>query len=59
MEAEVRHILQTALSHQPAAPENLASAIRARVRAPGRRRTGPAASLTHAHAAPIRLKRPR
>ena len=30
MEAEVRHILQTALSHQPAAPENLASAIRAR-----------------------------
>lgn len=30
MEAEVRDILQTALSHQPAAPENLATAIRAR-----------------------------
>ena len=30
MEAEARDILQTALSHQPAAPENLASAIRAR-----------------------------
>ena len=30
MEAEARDILQTALSYQPAAPENLASAIRAR-----------------------------
>ena len=30
MEAEVRGILQTALNRQPAAPQNLASAIRAR-----------------------------
>ena len=30
MEAEVRDILQTALNRQPAAPQNLASAIRAR-----------------------------
>ena len=30
MEDEVRDILQTALSHQPAVPENLAAAIRAR-----------------------------
>ena len=30
MEAEVRDILQTALNRQPAAPRNLASAIRAR-----------------------------
>ena len=30
MEAEVRDILQTALSNQPAVPQNLATAIRAR-----------------------------
>ena len=30
MEAEVRDILQTALNSQPAAPENLATAIRSR-----------------------------
>lgn len=30
MEDEVRDILQTALGHQPAVPENLATAIRAR-----------------------------
>ena len=30
VEAEVRDILQTALSRQPAAPDNLATAIRAR-----------------------------
>ena len=30
MEAEIRDILHTALNHQPAAPQNLASAIRAR-----------------------------
>ena len=30
MEAEARDILQTALNRQPAAPQNLASAIRAR-----------------------------
>ncbi len=30
MEAEVRDILQAALNRQPAAPQNLASAIRAR-----------------------------
>ena len=30
LEAEVLEILQTALGHQPAAPENLATAIRAR-----------------------------
>ncbi len=30
MEDEVRDILHTALDHQPAAPENLAVAIRAR-----------------------------
>ena len=30
MEAEIRDILQTALSNKPTAPENLASAIRAR-----------------------------
>jgi len=30
MEAEVRAILQTALNSEPAAPENLATAIRAR-----------------------------
>lgn len=30
VEAEARHILQTALNLQPAAPENLVTAIRAR-----------------------------
>ncbi len=30
IEDEVRDILQTALGHQPAVPENLATAIRAR-----------------------------
>ena len=58
MEEEARDILRTALNTQPAAPENLASAIRARFASVGRRRPRTPSPLTHAQAVQLRLKRP-